>query len=691
MQPFEANNQPNDTGSVGPSDVSPGPSPAKPEDTTDRNTGTHPLLGSTSPPALQPFKRPITVTHDTESRPDSDPAAASAAPAVAETANASGQAETPERVDEAPAEDEPAHAPYNAAPAPTADETPAAAPTPGVVYGNFGEQPPSGTDKKKRFWKRPAVIGGVLAVLLLAGGGYVFGYYIPNKPENVFKTGLSRTGIAADKLTTAGMAKDKLTTMKNIDFSGNLSVEGPGVKQSGSFSTRYSDTTSDTTVTYNPGGGVKSLSAQALTQLDKGQKYPDIYFRLTGFADLGLDQFVPGIGQYDNKWINISPAYLQSIIPAQDTTPQPKDVPTFTPDDGAALTKVVVDTTRQYVFTNDPDKAVLINKGFKGTETIEDNIAANRYTVSINKAHAKDYCKALITNVTNAPAFKDIPGVPTGTDLATDRDDAITSCRQNIDKNIKDSDTFDMWVGRKSKLINKIRVTDDKDSTTYADFGQTYTSGSKLPLFATFHSGKDKYDAKLKLNVDMDTSTTDGSLAANFDEEGQKWTVDAGFSFKPDSKDITITKPKDAIPVQQVLQAIGLDPSMFTDTGSGSPATGSTYDGIQAKAKDTERQTDISALQAQLEADYAMDGVYPTLAQLNNPAWRTTNMQGLDDQALADPDGGITALASAASKTQYGYAVSGCDATGCQTYTLTAMLSTGSVYSKGSFNYSSEL
>jgi type II secretory pathway pseudopilin PulG len=114
----------------------------------------------------------------------------------------------------------------------------------------------------------------------------------------------------------------------------------------------------------------------------------------------------------------------------------------------------------------------------------------------------------------------------------------------------------------------------------------------------------------------------------------------------------------------------------------------SVYGGVQSKAKDTERQTDLRALQGQLEAYYAQNGVYPLLSQINTAAWRAQNMRGLDDQALADPDGKKVQLFAAASTGQYGYTASGCDNSGCLDYTLTALLSTNAPFTLQSLNSS---
>lgn len=119
-----------------------------------------------------------------------------------------------------------------------------------------------------------------------------------------------------------------------------------------------------------------------------------------------------------------------------------------------------------------------------------------------------------------------------------------------------------------------------------------------------------------------------------------------------------------------------------------------TYNGIQQKARDTERKTDINALHGQLEAYQAQNGKYPFLASpdgINDPAFRSTNMKGLDSAALADPKNAASQVLVAAPVTNnYAYAVApaACDnvATDCTSYTLTATLEGGGTYVKQSLN-----
>ena len=106
-----------------------------------------------------------------------------------------------------------------------------------------------------------------------------------------------------------------------------------------------------------------------------------------------------------------------------------------------------------------------------------------------------------------------------------------------------------------------------------------------------------------------------------------------------------------------------------------------TYSGIQAKARNSKRQTDIASLQTQLEAFFSQNGYYPSLTDMNSAAWLTTNMKSLDQNALIDPSNPTqsTTLVAAPVAKSYAYAVTdssgaSCEATdtNCAKYTLTA-------------------
>lgn len=111
-----------------------------------------------------------------------------------------------------------------------------------------------------------------------------------------------------------------------------------------------------------------------------------------------------------------------------------------------------------------------------------------------------------------------------------------------------------------------------------------------------------------------------------------------------------------------------------------------TFSGIQKKARDTERTTDIKAIHGQVEAYYAANGFYPDLTNIT-PA----DLKGLDAGALVDPKGGSLQAASDAS--HYGYAPTNDTGAACTTaakdctkYTLTATLEGGGTFTKTQLN-----
>src|SRR5665213_584457 len=110
-----------------------------------------------------------------------------------------------------------------------------------------------------------------------------------------------------------------------------------------------------------------------------------------------------------------------------------------------------------------------------------------------------------------------------------------------------------------------------------------------------------------------------------------------------------------------------------------------TYSGIQAKARNSKRQTDIQSIQTQLEAFFSQNGYYPSLGNMQGTAaggWTDTNMKSLDKNALVDPSNPTQSnqlVASPVAKS-YSYKVTQSDGTTscesddttCAKYTLTA-------------------
>ncbi|MFO0882086.1 MAG: type II secretion system protein [Candidatus Saccharimonadales bacterium] len=102
-----------------------------------------------------------------------------------------------------------------------------------------------------------------------------------------------------------------------------------------------------------------------------------------------------------------------------------------------------------------------------------------------------------------------------------------------------------------------------------------------------------------------------------------------------------------------------------------------TFSGVQQKARDTKRETDVKALASQLEVYYANNGSYPAIAQLQDNTWVQANLKGLDVAGLVAPNGsGTNTISATASTTTYQYVAtpSGCTTANkdCTGFTITA-------------------
>ncbi len=141
------------------------------------------------------------------------------------------------------------------------------------------------------------------------------------------------------------------------------------------------------------------------------------------------------------------------------------------------------------------------------------------------------------------------------------------------------------------------------------------------------------------------------------------------------------TKPEEVATTPQSVTPARVSSQMATVTAETS------------QKNDSERKTDINATHGQVEAYFAQTGKYPTLNNLNDKAFRSANLKGLDDSALKDPEGLESVLVAVPAVKSYSYAVTTltgakCDnsVTDCVKYTLTATLSDATTYQKQQLN-----
>jgi len=117
-----------------------------------------------------------------------------------------------------------------------------------------------------------------------------------------------------------------------------------------------------------------------------------------------------------------------------------------------------------------------------------------------------------------------------------------------------------------------------------------------------------------------------------------------------------------------------------------------TFAGVQKRARDTERQTDTTALATQLEVYYNDKGGYPQFSQINDADKAKDAFKGIDAGALGAPKDDFSLQGSIATAAdQYGYVTTGCsvavtDDDKCTGFTLSYFKEDGGVTKKESLN-----
>lgn len=524
-------------------------------------------------------------------------------------------------------------------------------------------QPP----KKTPFYKKPLLLAP-LALLVVLGGGAAayFGYYMPNQPDNVWKTALTRTGKGYDKLTQYAVTQFKSENGLKLDgkfqtsgfFSADGTFSGDSDKDNGEFTGTLSTS------------GIKVNTDVRL--LKSATSTPDVYFKIDGIQGLGDlvssfagPQYKDAINNLNGKWYFIDHTLFDEISGGNGNNLQVSSA------DVNSVLKAIGDASKQNVFTDDPNKMAFTVKKDVGKEK-QDGRSVYHYVVGINKENLKNYVNALCTNLKQSNLKKYFNGDAQATANALGCDTASKSI-DNFDTNR----TADAWVDLHTKLIHKVRITDTKNKDNYFELVQDYQGGDKFPFAMNFHSKESGLTSDSSINLTLDTKANTLNFKAQTKDSGSdNLTASAELTLSPHSGKVNVQKPEGARSIIELLNDLG-----FADIVNGQ---------AQTQAADTERKTDINVLHGQLEAYWADSAAYPTLAQFNDPNWRSINMKGMDAEALKDPAGSAQKLAAAPAAHVYSYQAlpAGCDNVKiqCQDYTLTATLDTGGTYSKKSLN-----
>lgn len=450
-----------------------------------------------------------------------------------------------------------------AAGAPTTQSTEPQTPAPFGAQPQFAPAPGARPPRKSR---RPLAIGlaAAVAVVLAGSSTFVFAYYIPTRPENVWGSGLANSGRALTSLNDKLTSSDNLNKLSKYELSGTFDATEPAdastgtdaISVKGTLSMKADGTHSNSAVTGSVTSGSKTmnLSLNSITNPVANSPYPDVYLQVSGIKDLGLDDLFPGVSTYDGKWISIPSTYLQQTLKDQGTTSTDKSV---TKEDVAEFSTAVTKVISNDVFTSNANKSILVRKDFIGHEKKNDRDSYH-YTATVSAAHAATFCKDLSTAISTTSLYKKLN--TTGTVDSDTKD-----CTDYFAKSFPESKTIDVWMDSGYRVLSAIRFNPNTSGTDTTEIGQTFVDITK-PSFYVSGTSADSGTGKVTMTVDQ--SSLDTTLDVDItSKDASKLTAHA--EVKPYDGSFQSTPPTATVPIQDVLNTLGVgDTSTFDDSSS---------------------------------------------------------------------------------------------------------------------------
>lgn len=485
--------------------------------------------------------------------------------------------------------------------------------------------PVAATGKGSGFLKKKIVVLGIAVALVLAGtAGYVFGYYLPNTPERVWSTGMSRTG---DQVTTIVEKFANPTALESfsknqVTVSGSLNGTSDGDEYSvvvgldSKYDSKNTDSSFDAEIDSNETGDMK-VGAQVRTQLPDGAVIPNIYLKLSGLSSIDfLTLYLPNIGDIDDTWIAIEQDFIteqfSGVIDRLEQSSESDDregLADVSQSDVVSIVNDVNSTIQEYVFTADPEKAVVVLESFVGTEQSE-GITANHYMAKINPDNSKKLCEAMADKLAANSSMKKFFGSDKEFDEAMD--DLKKDC-DDVNDELNADKPFDLWIDKKYKLLHKIRVYEDfedkaknlaeeksecvskysdlysgygmtqsdyeelcsyigdleEEGEAYVEVGQVYKGDNQFTVFSNYKrdTNKENTQGRLELRVNADTLAVGGTLTvANTNpESGDDVNLDVTIETVPFDGEIDSSKPEGAKSIEEVLQMLLGGSAMYED------------------------------------------------------------------------------------------------------------------------------
>ncbi len=436
-----------------------------------------------------------------------------------------------------------------------------AAPAPNVMVGDGGmapSVPPSAPASPvdpiaptgRRISKKLLII--IAAVVILFGVVvWYFGYFM--NPSVIYKQSLKNTGKGYDKLVTYVDQQQQLAS-QGYTGTGSYKIDAGDFSTDGKIALKSNS--DDSELTFDVGLGVTRVNADIRTFKSSGST-PDIYVKASDIKGLGTVIGVPeldaSLATLDDTWIVIDHTFIDNLSSMAASQEEAASIDGPTRGQILDETRAFGKVNQEYLFSTDKNKAVTQVVKKYGTETI-DGHKTYHYKVALQKDNVKKYINAQ-RDALKATSLNDwLEKNNYDKAVYANFDDAAKST-----KDIKSTDTYDVWVDVDKRLVYKVRFSEKKNpASNYVDIGLNYQGKDVFPFFI---SGKSQTETGVTVfsfiaTLDTKSGSTNFKLAAKATGSDPA-TATANFDLKPGTSAIKISKPTDAKPLSQVLSELG--------------------------------------------------------------------------------------------------------------------------------------
>lgn len=441
--------------------------------------------------------------------------------------------------------------------------------------------------------KKLIAYGGVIGLVILLTVGYVFGVYLPSKPENVYATGMNRSGDALTAFVETLTDEDNVEKLTKAEVQGSfeakIGAETLNGNISGNINKNEMELNAQATSTVS-GGDPQNYELTLARKAPSAQDAPNTYFKASGVDLLGLESIVPGINNYNNKWIAIDGDYATSVnnsyneliaglftagTGSRGSGSESSIVKLAERGDLAEIAGIYASVSSKYIYTEASETSVYSVKEYVGKEEIDD-VKTYHYTLAINAPNYLEYCKELGTEIINSQAYKKLMNSDedsTAADLETNN----AVCQEDAEA-IAETDTVDVWIDSKYKLVYKFRFSTVNTPDTYYEVGQKYRGKDKLQFFVTTKDSETGTTLSIALNANFKSGESQLLVQYSADNEsGDPSTITLNLSGKPASGNISVTQPEESVPLQDVAANLKLDLDSVLTPSTGLVPTNDIY------------------------------------------------------------------------------------------------------------------